>query len=335
MSHHIAGHPSGWIAASLVLLAACSGEPAVPATPALTATPSSSPSLVGSPIDLSLLTGRIMFAADPGPGMDVYVINADGSGLIRLTKDPAADFDPSWSPDGRRIVYRHQTEDDLTAEIYVMKAEGSNPHRLTHNDVPDWGPAWSPDGRRIAFNSDPEGVGRLRGFVMRPDGSQIERIDADVWVEYPAWSPDGRRIAFMAQTPEGTENYEIHVMDADGSNLRRLTDSPGPDGWPTWSPDGKLIAFSSVRDDCVYSPEADCKSTGDIGPYHTLYVMNADGSGERRLSDAFAQIADWSPDGRYLVFEAMQGLHVIRADGSGLTLIPTAAGAALFPDWTT
>jgi Tol biopolymer transport system component len=139
----------------------------------------------------------------------------------------------------------------------------------------------------------------------------------------------------MAQTPEGTQNYEIFVMGSDGTNVRRLTDSAGDDGWPSWSPDGTQILFSSIRDDCAYSDAPDCKTTGAIGPYHTLYVMNA-GSGQTRISDAFGQIADWSPDGRFIVFEdfaGRSGLSVIRVDGSGLTTIPILAPNAGFPDW--
>jgi TolB protein len=206
----------------------------------------------------------------------------------------------------------------------------------TDKGVADWGPAWSPDGSEIAFNSDRDTPGRLRGFVMDPEGGAVRRIGGDIWVEYPAWSPDGSELAFMAQTPEGTQNYEIFVMGSDGTNVRRLTDSPGDDGWPSWSPDGTRILFSSIRDDCAYSDAPDCKTTGDIGPYHTLYVMNADGSDQTRISDAFGQIADWSPDGRFIVFEdfaGREGLNVIRIDGSGLTTIPIRASNAGFPDW--
>src|SRR6266487_2191196 len=153
----------------------------------------------------------------------------------------------------------------------------------------------------------------------------VRPLGADVWVEYPAWSPDGTKLAFMGQTPEGSENYEIYVVNADGTGLRRLTRSPGPDGWPAWSPDRRQILFASVRDDCAYSHAAGCKTTGDIGPYHTLYVMHADGSHQARVSDVFGQIADWAPDGRYIVFEGRDGLSIIRADGSDLTMLVTRA----------
>ncbi|HEY5984887.1 MAG TPA: hypothetical protein VIV12_00690, partial [Streptosporangiaceae bacterium] len=139
--------------------------------------------------------------------------------------------------------------------------------------------------------------------------------------------------AFMSQTPTGSENYEIYVADADGTGLRRLTRSPGSDGWPAWSPDGNKILFASVRDDCQFAHTADCKTTGDLGPYFTLYVMRADGSHQTQVSDAFGQIADWSPDGRYIVFGGRQGLDIIRADGSDRTTLPIGLPAPGFPDW--
>jgi Tol biopolymer transport system component len=298
------------------------------------------PGLTGR-IDLSSLTGRIAFSAGPHPGEDIYVMNADGSGLRRVTSDPATDFDPTWSPEGKRIAYRHQDDigDDRNTDIYVVSVDGSGARNLTKTPlVADWGPAWSPDGTKIAWNSmrdDPEG-GTLHGFVMNADGSAVRRITDQIWVEYPTWSPDGSEIAFMAQEPGASgfdPNYNIYVMNADGSGINQLTDGPGSEGFPAWSPDGTKIAFSSTQDDCSHSDAPDCLSTGDIGPFYALYVMNAEGSAQTRLVDGFAQLMDWSPDGRYIVFNGRNGLNVIRSDGSGLTTLPINLQDPSFPDW--
>jgi len=306
----------------VLVLAACTNSQQTDAPSSPETTTTTSP--VGSgPIDLSTLGGRIAFSAGPPGAEDIYVVRADGTGMRQVTTDPAADFDPTQSPDGTRIAYRHQIGDDRSTDIYVVDADGSGETNISRNEeVADWAPALVAGWVRDRFQLRPPDDGAPPRLRHEPDGSGVRRIGGDIWVEYPAWSPDGSQIAFMAQTPEGTQNYEIFVMNADGTDPRRFTESPGDDGWPTWSPDGTRILFSSVRDDCSFSDDPDCKTTGDIGPYHTLYMMNADGSAQVRLTDAFGQIADWSPNGNFVVFEEFEGrdgLSLLRSDGSGLT----------------
>ena len=95
-----------------------------------------------------------------------------------------------------------------------------------------------------------------------------------------------------------------------------------------------MIVFSSTRDDCSNSSAADCRTSGDIGPWHAIYLMNADGLNKRRLSLRFGMFADWSPDGSYLEFSP--GLNVIRPDGTGLVQIPAegVGGDLEFADWS-
>lgn len=327
-----------------LVLAACtssgptSGPGSSPPKGSLSPSSGATSSHTGS-IDLSSLRGRIAFSAGTPLHEDVYVIDARGDELTRVTRDPAADFDPTWSPEGTRIAYRHQAGPHTTQTDIFVTADGGEPADLTMSrGVSDWGPAWSPDGARIAWNSmrDDPRSGILHGFVMHPDGSGIQRITDEIWVEYPAWSPDGTKIAFMAQEPGASgldPDYNIYVMNADGSAITKLTDGPGTEGFPAWSPDGTQIAFSSTQDDCSHTDDPDCLSTGDIGPFYALFVMDAHGSGQTRLTDTFAQLMDWSPDGRFIVFNGRDGLNVIRADGSGLTTIPIALQDPSFPDW--
>jgi Tol biopolymer transport system component len=164
---------------------------------------------------------------------DIYRINADGSGLRRLTSRAGEEFDPAWSADGTNVVYRDSrrgiNNDD---EIFVMTASGSQQRDLTNDPANDWGPAWSPVGTMIAFSSDREGIPQV--YVMQSDGSRQTRL-TDIEGEYPAWSADGTKIAFMSDVgpsgPGGAPGYEIFVMNADGSALQGLTHAPGEDGW--------------------------------------------------------------------------------------------------------
>lgn len=263
-------------------------------------------------------TGRIAFSAGPHPHEDVYAVNADGSGLRRLTDDPGADVDPTWSPDGRRIAYRHESGGgDATAEIYVMNADGSQQHNLTRRQGQDHSPAWSPDGRRIAFAS-------VRGgpvpsvWVMNADGSQ-QRPVSRVSGEYPAWSPDGRRIAFDRNT-FGPTGWDIWVMNADGSHRRPLIASGADEQGPAWSPDGKTIAYGSGR--------------GAPPNYTRIWLADATGSGQHLLTRPVGERPAWSKGGTYLLFTA-GGILVVRRDGSGLTSIPAQVpGEAALADWT-
>lgn len=252
------------------------------------------------PIDLASLHGRIAYTH----GDDVWVARADGSHPRRLTHRRGPEFDPSWSPDGRRIAYRDSRRGiNRNDEIYVMDADGRHARNITHTPFNEWSPSWSPKGDRIAFYS-------AELFTSRPDGTHSRQLTG-VEGEYPAWSPDGRRIAFMSAEPgaRGSDpDYDVVVVNADGSGSRRLTDWPGEDGWPAWSPDGRRIAFTSTH------------AAGGAGR-HRVWVMAADGSAKRLLARGAFPV--WSPDGATIMFSGDHDhLTVIRPDGSGRRELP-------------
>ena len=229
---------------------------------------------------LTLLTidvdaqAQIVFSSNRENGnFEIYVMNIHGKNPRRLTKNRHDDFSPSWSPDGKRIVFT--SERDGNSEIYVMNADGSNPRRLTENGNFDQFPSWSPDGERIAFSSRRDGHFRNAFgitdeiYLMDTDGGNQQRLTNNRgWDWFPSWSPDGERIAFASDRRGDFENFEIYVMDADGGNQRRLTENRHEDSSPSWSPDGERITFNSRRD-------------GNS----EIYVMEANGGNQQRLTN--------------------------------------------------
>jgi Tol biopolymer transport system component len=107
-----------------------------------------------------------------GLGTPIYVVNPDGTGLLRLTRNPALDADPAWSPDGRKLAFARDR--DGNSEIYVMNADGSGQRNLTRNPALDADPAWSPDGRKLAFVSNRDASYGV--YVMNADGSGQRRL---------------------------------------------------------------------------------------------------------------------------------------------------------------
>jgi Tol biopolymer transport system component len=216
-----------------------------------------------------------------GANYDVYVMNAEGSGVTNLTTSLAdvatwfSQLDPKWSPDGTKIVY------DGDDGLYVMNADGSDQTRVASGQDA----SWSPDGSRIAF----EGPGGAIWSVA-PDGSGLTQLTSGPGFDgFPAYSPDGTKISYYRG--EGGDRA-IYVMNAGGSDQTRVADFQADTmGRPVWSPDGSMLAFD------IYFMD----QTWDI------YAVNSDGSGLALLAgDPNRDENDpvWAPDGTTIAFQA-------------------------------
>ena len=294
--------------------------------------------------------------------LDVRSLNGDSNIATNLTQSASDDWAPVWAPDGQRIAFASNRDDNT--EVYVMDADGTNPTNLTQNtDTDGWNLVWSPDGQRIAFTSERDGNTEV--YVMDADGTNPTNLTqnaGDDWA--PVWSPDGQRLAF-ASNRDG--NTEVYVMDADGTNPTNLTQSTGDDWAPVWSPDGQRLAFASNRDGNteVYVMDADgsdptnlTQSAGDDWtPVWSpdgqriafasnrdgnteVYVMDADGSDPTSLTYHFSGdwAPVWSPDGQRIAFlsnrEGNTEVYVMAADGTNPTNLTQNAGDDWAPVWS-
>ncbi len=256
-------------------------------------------------------TGVIAFSSGPRDNdsfADIFTVRSDGTHRRRLTQLLGPEFDPSWSPDGKRLAFRDSrrgiNEND---EIYAMDGDGSHRENLSHNGANDWSPAWSPNGKWIAYAS--ESSDGLDIWRMRPTGRDKMRLTTRGRDEYPTWSPDSKRIAFMRLG-------DIWAMRADGSKAHALRTTIEEEGWPAWAPQGDKIAYV----------------VGYEGA-RTIWIMN---SGDGRDAHAVTKPGHddmgvaWSPDGAYLIFSRDGMLTVMRNDGGH----PRSLGIkGSLPDW--
>jgi Tol biopolymer transport system component len=259
------------------------------------------------------IPGGVAFNSMRDGNAEIYTMDGDGGNPTRITEHPAADVDPAISPNGQDIVFTSNRAGNN--DIFVVDSRGGIPTNLTSHAANDGWARWSPNGHQIVFHSNRDGNFEI--YVMDFDGAQPSRLTNYQGVDqFPDWSPDGKQIVFRRDT-------DLYVLDLTTGETTRLTAASPLNQMASWSPNGKHIVFMSARDGypSVFTMDADGSNQVNRTPktdegdatlwmsrapswsrngleiYFTsfrpttegdteVFVMNADGSDVRQLTDA-------------------------------------------------
>ena len=302
-------------------------------------------------------TGQILFVSERDGNAEIYVMESDGSGQTRLTDDPGEDRDPSWSPDGTKLVFASDRDGDF--DLYTMNLDGSGLTKIVDTEDDEAWPVWSPDGTMIAFIRGSVDSSWYRNdsiFVLMDDprlyvmdlatrgetrlGSSIQSLYA------PSWSPDGTRLAYheIRETMLGggwgsVTLLNLKVIEIATGDTVTVAQSMATTqrvffySHPAWSPDGELIALEYA--------EANRSRPGRI----TSTVSTIDPGGGNRETVARGDMDNvltepsWSPGGAWIaytnssMYNLPSDIYVIASDGSGAPTRLTTTGADYAPAW--
>ena len=255
-------------------------------------------------------SGKIAFACYVNQIDQICLLNADGSGRKQLTNFKATAFYPSVSPDGQTIFFSSRESGNF--EIYSIDINGDNLQQLTKNIGSLYAPELSPNGEWVVFTNNGNGL-----WLMKPDGKNPHALTTKDDID-PSWSPDGSMISF-ASSRAGAR--QLFVMNADGTDIRQVTNLNNMGGRNTWSPDSTKLAF-------YRGPQGD----------RNIYVINVDGTGLVKLTNGGDNLGpSWSPDGNWIAFTSFRDgnneLYIIHPDGTGLTRLTNNPVSDWQPRW--
>ncbi len=300
---------------------------------------------------------RIAFVATGNIGVpgELYVVNADGTGLILLASDVVGAAD--WSPDGSQLAFIREVSPGGPDNLFVVAANGTGFTQITSHALEDSDPRWSPDGLLIAFERQlSEDESQI--FLIEPDGEnewqltdipipQEALYDRVSFSRTPLWSPDGRWIAFTSLTGSTVPPpsvIDVMVIEVDGTDLTTLASTVGVRDL-VWSPDSGHIAFDEPQyagrdldgsavwivdltagEATVFGSDYTNPAGPAWSPDGALVAMRgriATPGGETvRWIRALGQDSVWSPAGRFIAtWNFNAGLAVVAADGSSQWLL--------------
>lgn len=266
--------------------------------------------------------GEIVFRSNRTGNADIYTMHPDGTNRVDLTRNPAEDVDPRWSPDATQIVFASNRSGRY--QLYTMAADGSDVRQVTSLAGDAHRPTWTPDGR-IVFQDDAADPGNSRDlYVVDADGGGLTDLTPATSDDLTAAAaPHGGRLAFSSNRDGG---YHLYVQTG-GAAPQEITNGDGFDFQPNWSPSGNDLVFIHV------DPSF---SNGDV------YVVHANGTGLHRLTDTpgrFETEPVWSPDGTKVAFHGCSAAggcvnYELNADGTGETVVTRTFSTPFVDDFS-
>jgi len=279
-------------------------------------------------------SGQVAYVSDRTDVPQIYLVDLASLSLVQITNMPEGACQPSWSPDGARLVFispcKGMDEIYYGASLYIVNADGSNLTPIGSVPGGDFDPAWSPDGESIAFTSLRSG--QMEIFVMSAADpasvTQITKGSKGVEARQPAWSPDGSQIAYVVKR---FGVYQLWLMDADGTKQKQIVRSgvAFSDYLPTWSPDGQLILFNQRCANKFCFP-------------YLMSIPAVDRSVEQgsflQLNIISIEDVEYSPDGFHLLYEGEANdenndIYYMTVTGANNIRITTDKGLDFDPVW--
>ena len=266
--------------------------------------------LIPTPIGADYL--QIAYASTRTGVAQIYLTNLMGDQAIAITNMPGGACQPSWAPDGTKLVFTSpcniKKDTYLGSSLYIINADGSGLRPLPTAPGGDFEPAWSPDGQYIAFTSLRDGYMQVYSYkITHLDINRLVKTEINKPARQPAWSPTGRQIVYAYQR---VATYELWLMSTAGSNETQLYASGDvfSNQYPVWSPDGNYILFSQRSETEFTFPNLFSLKVGDNSP-----ALKVD-MGVLSVEDV-----DYSPDGMWIAYESGgdRGYHVLYSTPSG------------------
>ena len=266
--------------------------------------------------ELGIADTKIAYTGAAGGIKEVYLMDYDGVGPVKMTTTQSINLSPVWSPDARSIAFTsYMNGYPFLYRLFAF--EKRQMQLLAGYGGINSSPAFSPDGKSVALTLSKDGNPEV--YVLNLSTGALRRLTSNAAIDTePSWSPTGREIAFVS---DRAGPAQVFVMDAEGTNVRRLTQG-GFNTQPRWSPKGDVIVYTSRQGN------------------HDIWAVSPDGSNPRRLTagPGSNEGASWAPNGRHLVFQSSRlggfQLFTMLGDGSAQQLLTKGPGEITSGAWS-